>query len=356
MIRVRVWLMSQFSRGPAVAMALALLLAFSSPGLRADELPPVQVVASFSILADMVEEIGGEHVEVTTIVGPNGDAHTFEPSPQTVQALARAQVLVANGLGFEAWLPRLLESSGFAGTYIVASNGITPRRVDQEQAHAHDRAHAAAASTGHKPAGARGAGMQPEQGGAGHDRGKFDPHAWQDLKNGMVYAQNIADGLALADPGHAAYYKRRVKKYISQMQKLDDEVALALSAIPLAHRKAITAHDAFAYFGAAYGVEFIAAAGLSSEAEPSAKDIAALIDRARQEERVGIFTESTSNPKLVEQLAREAGVGIGGPLYSDALASPDQPAGTYLGMFHWNAGQLISVLKDDRKGKTKASE
>lgn len=296
--------------------------------LHADELPPLEVVASFSVLGDMVKEIGGRHVNVVTIVGPNADAHTFEPTPQDVQALGRAQVLVSNGLGFETWLERLVGSSGFTGTHIVASKGAALRKFGADSSH-----HEADGHDGHDH--------------HHHHAGDVDPHAWQSLKNGVVYAGNIADGLAMADPARAPNYQRRAKKYLATMEKLDVEIRSALAAIPASHRKAVTAHDAFGYFGDEYGVEFIPLAALGDAAEPSAKDIAMVIDRIRLEERIGVFPEKSSSSKLIEQLGREAGIVVGGPLYSDALDNPDEPAGTYLGMFHWNAGQLIAVLKSD---------
>lgn len=315
----------QMARLLSVAVTLtALGVMFSRPSLASDDdAALLQVVASFSILGDMVKEIGGRHVNVVTIVGPNADTHSFEPTPQSIQALARAQVLVENGLGFETWLPRLVESSGFKGVRVVASKGIRLR----ELAVGHDDA-----ALAHNDA-------QPNV--------NIDPHAWQNLQSGMIYARNIADGLAHADPDHAADYQRRVKKYVAKMEKLDVEVRAALDAIPAAYRKAITPHDAFGYFGEAYGVEFIPVAGVTADAEPSAQEVAALVDRARQKKRVGIFTEKTSSPKLVEQLAREADIVVGGPLFPDALDFPDEPAGTYLGMFHWNAGQLISTLTSE---------
>lgn len=316
----------------------AVLLAV--PGVaRAAGPSPIQVVASFSVLGDMVREIGGRHVNVVTIVGPNADAHSFEPTPQSVRALASAQVLVSNGLNFEAWLPRLIKSASFSGEHIVVSSGATLRTLQGSDAHA-DKAHHTsnhdddASSNGHSHSHAD-----------HHQPGSVDPHAWQNLKNGMVYVRNIAEGLAMVDPVHASDYQRRAKKYLATMEKLDAEVRTALDVVPAEYRKAVTAHDAFGYFGDEYGIEFIPLAGLGNTAEPSAREVADLIDRLRQEVRIGIFPEKFSNSKLVEQLAREANVAVGGSLFSDALDSPDEPAGTYLGMFHWNAGQLISVLK-----------
>jgi zinc/manganese transport system substrate-binding protein len=332
------------------AMIVSAASGSVSAATRAQPAEPLKVVASFSILGDMVREIGGEHIALSTIVGPNGDAHSFEPAPKDAKALAQAQVLVINGLDFEGWLPRLIQASGFKGVQVLASDGVKPRHLDESEILAvaspgdHDRVQAGAerkqASHAHGPADA---GHQTHE----HRSGDVDPHAWQDLRNGMLYAKNIADGLGRADPHNKSYYQKRADAYIAQMEKLDSEVRLALDAIPASRRKVITSHDAFGYFGQAYGVQFISAVGLSSDAEPSAKDVAAIIDRAKSEGISAIFVENTSNSRLVEQIARETGVTPGDTLYSDALALPDKPAGTYLGMFSWNAGQLIYALKGE---------
>ena len=338
MVHHRAVRMLCLARAALLGLVAALVFMTRPAMVHADDLPPVQVVASFSVLGDMVKEIGGRHVQVESIVGPNADAHSFEPTPQAVQALANAQVLVSNGLGFEAWLPRLIKSSGFSGEHIVVSNGASLRTLSDDGGHGHG-AHDHDAKTDIDSA---------DQDPHAHEHGDVDPHAWQNLKNGMIYADNIADGLSMADPSRASHYQRRVKKYLSTMQKLDAEVRTALAAIPAERRTAVTAHDAFGYFGDEYGIEFIPLAGLANSAEPTAKDIAALIDRLRDETHIGIFPEKVSNPKMIEQLAREANIVVGGHLYSDALDNADEPAGTYLGMFHWNAGQLISVLKSDQ--------
>lgn len=327
----------RLAREAVLPLMLGAVLLAASGMARADGSPPVQVVVSFSVLGDMVREVGGRHVNVVTIVGANADAHSFEPTPQSVQALASAQVLISNGLNFEAWLPRLIKSASFSGEHIVVSSGATLRTLQGSDAHADHVHHTSdhdddASSDGHSHA-------------DHHQSGSVDPHAWQNLKNGMVYVRNIADGLAMVDPAHASDYQRRAKKYLATMEKLDAEVRTALDVIPTEYRKVVTAHDAFGYFGDEYGIEFIPLAGLGNTAEPSAREVADLIDRLRQEVRIGIFPEKFSNPKLIEQLAREANVAVGGALFSDALDNPDEPAGTYLGMFHWNAGQLISVLK-----------
>jgi zinc/manganese transport system substrate-binding protein len=292
---------------------------------------PLKVVTSFSILGNMVHEVGGERIALTTLVGPNADAHSFEPSPKDVKALAEADVLVFNGLGFEGWLPRLEASSGFKGQRIEASKGANLRHLSAEDVlHAESGHHN---NDGH------------DHSGHDHAPGSVDPHAWQDLKNGMVYVQNIAEGLAQADPAHRGYYRNRAKTYVETMQKLDAEIRSGLAAVPTDRRTVMTSHDSFGYFARAYGIRFISVTGLSNMAEPSAKEVAAIVDRAKKAKIAGVFVENSTNPKLVRQIAREAGAGVGGTLYSDALAPSDQPASTYLGMFSWNAGRLIYLLK-----------
>jgi zinc/manganese transport system substrate-binding protein len=309
------------------ALAAVMPSAFAARPVAA--IAPLKVVASFSILGDMVREIGGEHVALTTLVGANGDVHSFEPSPQDTKALSEAAVLVLNGLDFETWLPRLVQSSGFKGRQILASKGVVVRRLSVDEAAGdnhgeHDHKHV--------------------HGQHQHAHGDIDPHAWQDLRNGKIYAQNIADGLAQADPPRGSYYRSRARLYIEKMTKLDAEIRSALTEIPASRRVVITSHDAFGYFAQAYGIRFISVAGLSSEAEPSAKDMAAIVDRARKEHVAGVFIESGTSSRLVKQLGRETGIRMGGTLYSDALAPADAPAATYLGMFSWNAGRLIYVL------------
>ncbi|WP_191060743.1 metal ABC transporter substrate-binding protein [Geminicoccus harenae] len=286
------------------------------PGRAADA--PLKVVASFSILGDMVRQIGGAHVELATLVGPDGDAHMFEPTPADAEKLASARVLVVNGLGFESWLPRLVEASGFAGRTVVASDGARLRSLDEaeEHDHAHD----------------------------GHHHGHHDPHAWQDLANGVIYARNIGQALAKADPAHAEDYRRAAEAYASRLQELDAGVRAEIAAIPAERRKVVTAHDAFGYFGDAYGITFIAPVGRSTEAEPSAFDVARIIDQIRQEGISAVFMESSANTKMIGQIAQETGAVIGGALYSDALSGPDGDAPTYERMFAWNARQLARAM------------
>lgn len=296
---------------------------------------PLPVVATFSILGDMLREVGGERVAVTTIVGVNGDVHRFEPSPRDAKALLEARVLVLNGLDFETWLPRLVQASGFAGQQVLASDGVPVRRLNAEEGHdGHE--HDAAPNDDD----ARG-----DRAHDGHAHGEADPHAWQSLENGMIYARNIARGLAQADPRNAAYYASRAESYISRMRALDNEIRTGFAAIPKERRRVITAHDSFGYFGDAYGIEFIPVAGLSNQAEPSAADLARIVRITRESRVSGIFIENMTNPALAQQIARETGVLMGGTLYADALGPADEPAGTYLGMVSWNAGRLLYVLR-----------
>jgi zinc/manganese transport system substrate-binding protein len=236
-----------------------------------------------------------------------------------------------NGLDFEAWLPRLIKAAGFKGVQLVASDGVALRTLGD----AHHDGEIQAGSAGKTDT----SGAEQE-----HGHGDMDPHAWQSLSNGMIYAKNIADGLSRADPRRSAYYQGRAEIYIGRMAKLDAEIKQALAGIPEVRRKVLTSHDSFGYFAQAYGIRFISVVGLSSQAEPSANEVAKIIEQARKEQVSGVFMENTTNSRLVTQIARETGSKVGGSLYSDALAPPDQPASTYLGMFNWNAGQLIYVL------------
>ncbi|WP_407925548.1 metal ABC transporter substrate-binding protein [Geminicoccus flavidas] len=291
---------------------------------------PLKVVASFSILGDMVRQIGGEHVELSTLVGPDGDAHVFEPTPADAEKMASAQVLVVNGLDFESWLPRLIEASGFAGTTVVASEGVQPRRLDDEGGHAEHGEepdeHEHAEADGH------------------HHHGHQDPHAWQSLANGVIYARNIGRALALADPDHAADYERATEAYAGRLQALDAEVKAQIAAVPAERRRVVTSHDAFGYFGDAYGITFVAPMGRSTEAEASAFDVARIIDQIRQENISAVFVENISNTRMIEQIAQETGAVVGGALYSDALSGPDGDAPTYEKMFAWNALQLSRAM------------
>ncbi|MGH8817178.1 MAG: metal ABC transporter substrate-binding protein [Achromobacter pestifer] len=295
---------------------------------------PLKAVASFSILGDIVREVGGNDVSLTTLVGPDGDAHEYEPTPGDAKKLSAARVLFVNGLDFETWLPKRTKASGFAGQTVVASQGVTPRKFaghgggDKHDDHDHDHDH----GHDHKDDGH-------------HHHGDADPHAWQNLANGVIYARNVAEGLAAADPAHADNYRQRATAYVARLQALDANAKKTFAAIPAERRKVVTSHDAFGYFGDAYGVTFISAMGVSTDAEPSAGEVAGIIEQVKRERVPAVFVENITSPKLVQQIARETGAKVGGTLYSDALSKPGQPGATYLEMFEWNVRQLAAALQ-----------
>lgn len=274
---------------------------------------PIRVVVSFSILADMARQIAGGDAAVTALIGPDSDAHVFEPRPDQARLLAEAQLFVVNGLGFEGWLTRLTRSARYRGPVVVATAGVTPITRTE----------------------------------AGEVTPLPDPHAWQDLRNGVIYADNIARALASVDPLHAGAYRERFGRYKAELEALDRQVRDALAGIPIEKRRVITTHDAFAYYGRAYGVTFLAPEGLSTESEPSARTIAELIRQIRREGIKALFLENISDPRLVQEIARETGATLGPPLYSDALSRPDGPAATYIRMLEYNTAALkAGMLKN----------
>jgi len=290
---------------------------------------PVKVVASFSILADMVRNVGGDRVAVSALVGPDGDAHVFQPTPADVKTLADAKVVFVNGLGFEGWIERLVGSAAYKGPVVVATSGIQA----QEMAHEDEKG-------GH----AHGKDAKKEAKRDDHDHDAFDPHAWQDLRNGQVYVDNILSGLIKADPAGEATYKANAAAYKTKLQALDAWVKAELGGVPKARRKVITSHDAFGYFASAYGVTFLAPVGLSTDAEPSAKGVASLIRQVKKEKVTALFVENITNPKLIEQIGRETRVKPGGRLFSDALSKAGGPAASYLDMFRHNVAQLKAAM------------
>ncbi len=313
-----------FPRRRALLAAAGLWLSTAFGAAHAAE--PLPVVASFSILGDIVREVGGDDIKLGTLVGLDGDAHEYEPTP------GDARILFVNGLDFEAWLPRLVKAAGFTGPTVVASKGVTPRKFAGHEHGKHDHGH----------------GDKDHDHGAGeghHHHGDADPHAWQNLANGVTYARNVAEGLAAADPAHADAYRKRADAYIARLQAADAAARNAFAAIPAERRKVVTSHDAFGYFGDAYGVDFIAAMGVSTAAEPSAGDVARIIEQVKRDKVPAVFVENITSPRLVQQIARETGAKVGGTLYSDALSKPGQPGATYLEMFEWNVRQLTAALR-----------
>ncbi|GGF09988.1 metal ABC transporter substrate-binding protein [Aliidongia dinghuensis] len=270
---------------------------------------PLPVVATTSVLEDLVKNVGGDKVAVRSLVGPDGDAHTYEPTPSDAKAISSARLVVINGLGLEGWLTRLMGSAGFTGTRVVATEGITPLTMTEEE--------------------------------GGKARKVTDPHAWQSLANGRIYVANIAKGLAAADPANAAVYQQNAEAYAQRLTTLEAKVKAELADVPAAKRRVITTHDAFQYYGKAYGVQFIAPIGLSTEeGEPSAGDVAKLERQIKREKLKALFLENISNSRLIDQLAHDTGAVVGPPLFSDALSKPSEPAPTYIQMFEYNTATL----------------
>ena len=293
----------------SMGLALALVLGLASGADAADK---VKAVASFSILGDMVKEVGGDRIEVTTLVGPDGDAHVFDPTPADAKTLARADIFFVNGLGFEGWMDRLEKSSGFKGKVVVASKGVKPRT------------------------------MVEEEGGKAEEI--TDPHAWQDLANGKIYVANISEALIAADPEGKAIYEANAAKYLAAIAQEEAVVKEAIGKLPPERRRIITSHDSFGYFGAAYGLEIIAPEGVSTESEASAQDVAKIIRQIKAEKIPAVFIENITDHRLLDQIASETGAKVGGTLYSDALSPRDGPAATYLDMFRHNIGTLTAAL------------
>lgn len=301
------------------ALAAGLILAHAPMAATAQEKLPV--VASFSILGDFVKEVGGDRVALTTLVGANGDAHVYSPTPADAKAMAGARLVVVNGLKFEGWITRLIKSSGTKATIATATTGITPL---QNEADDHD--HGKKDKHGHNHA------------------GQDDPHAWQSVANAKIYVANIRDALVKADPAGQASYEANATRYLAQLDAVEAEVKAAIARIPADRRKAITSHDAFGYFVKAYGIEFIAPQGVSTEAEASAKDVGRIIRQIKAEKIPAVFLENVTNPRLVERIAKESGAKVGGQIFSDALSDAGGPAGTYIAMMKHNISQIEKAL------------
>ncbi|GLK82057.1 metal ABC transporter substrate-binding protein [Ancylobacter defluvii] len=317
--------LSRIAAAGALLMALAAVpiaapaAAQSTPGGAETRLP---VVASFSILGDLVKNVGGDRVAVSTLVGADGDAHVFQPAPADAKKVAAAKVVFVNGLGFEGWMDRLVKSSGTKATMMVVSKGVEAREMEEE-GHAHE------------------AGKEAH---AGHDHEETDPHAWQSVGNAEIYVANIRDGLIAADPDGKATYEANASAYLEKLKALDTEIKAAVARIPADKRRVITSHDAFGYYGAAYGLEFIAPQGVSTEAEASAKDVARIIRQIKAEKIPAVFLENISDPRLIKRIADETGAKIGGTVFSDALSDDKGPAATYIDMMQNNIREFSAAL------------
>jgi zinc/manganese transport system substrate-binding protein len=281
---------------------IGLVLVTAAYPVRAQD--RLNVVASFSILGDLAKNVGGDHVSVTTLVGPNGDVHVYTPAPADAKKVADAKVLVINGLGLEGWLPRLLQASGGRAPTVIATKGIAPLKL-----------------------------------GSG-----ADPHAWQSVVNAKIYVANIRDALVAADPADAEVFRNQAQTYLVKLDALDREVGEAVARIPQDHRKVISTHDAFGYFAAAYGIAFIAPEGVSTESEASARDIAGIISQIKASKIPAVFLENISDPRLMQRITAESGARIGGTLYSDSLTDEKGESPTYIDMVRHNIKALTSAL------------
>lgn len=312
--------MPQHLRRRAIASLFALgALAFSPLG-HTQTTSAVKAVASFSILGDLVRQVGGERVQVDVLVGPGADAHVFQPSPSHAKQVAQAQVVFANGLGFEGWMQRLLATAGYKGKPVVVSQGIKPLRTEENDHH-------------HKA------------GPHGHDaHGEADPHAWQSVPHVITYVANIARGLCAADAAGCDGYRKNAEAYTGQLKALDAEIRAAWGAVPAGQRRLITSHDAFGYYASTYGVKFLAPQGVSTESEASAKGVAQLVRQIRKENIKALFVESISDPRLIEQIGRETGVKPAGALFSDSLSDPSGPAASYLAMMRANTQAMTRAV------------
>jgi zinc/manganese transport system substrate-binding protein len=289
-------------------------LMFAATLASAQAAEKVKVLASFSILGDLVREVGGEQVDVDLLVGPNVDMHNFQPSPADSRKFSDAKLVVINGLGLEGWADRLAKAAGYRGARLVASKGVKAL-----------------------------AGHEHGHGEGGH--GCYDPHAWQDVGNVKIYVTNIRDALIGIDPANKAAYQQNAENYLKQLDALDRDIRVAWADIPKQRRRVITSHEAFDYYGNAYDVEFLGARGMSEDAEPSARDIARLIQQIKKEKIKAFFVENISSNRLLDRIAQETGATVIGTLYSDALSPPGGPATTYIDMMHYNTRAITDALR-----------
>jgi zinc/manganese transport system substrate-binding protein len=313
---ISVWQKVCFQRFLLILVGLAAAASIL-PASAQQEATKLKVVATFSILGDFARNVGGDRVEVTTLVGPNDDVHVYTPTTADAEAIRDARLVIVNGLGLEGWLPRLVESSGSNATTVVATHGIVPRKI-----------------------------AAGEILSRGHGAGSMDPHAWQSVANAEIYVANIRDAMVAADPANAATYRANASAYLAKLQTLDHDVREALAPIPVERRKLISTHDAFGYFAAAYDITFLAPQGVSTETEPSARDIATITTQIKKDKIPAVFLENISDQRLIRQIASETGAAIGGTLYSDSLTAKDGEAPSYIEMVRHNIRTVASALME----------
>ena len=291
-----------------ITLVLGCMSAVSAWQAKAQAPDKLPVVATFSILADFARNVGGERIEVTALVGPNGDTHVYQPKPADAKELGAARLILVNGLGLEGWIDRLIKASGAKAPVVVATKGIKSQQMREE------------------------------------GRVELDPHAWQSIADAKIYAANIRDGLIAADPEGASAYRANADNYLGKLDALEQEVTAEIAKIPPGRRQIITTHDAFGYFGTAYGFRFIAPEGISTETEASARDVAKIIRQIKAQKIPAVFLENVTDPRLVRSIAAESGATVGGTLYSDALSPPDGPASTFIDMMRNNVRELSAAL------------
>lgn len=307
-----------------IASAIGLATAAHSPALLAQTPAPVKAVASFSVLGDLVRQVGGDRVAVDVLVGPGSDAHVFQPTPSQARLVGQAQIVFSNGLGFEGWMNRLLNTASYKGRHVVVSRGIKPIQAEED----HD---------GHQPG-------EKQGHHHGHQLDGADPHAWQSVPNAMLYVGHIAKGLCAADAAGCNTYQKNATAYTYQLKALDADIKTAWATIPPAQRKVITSHDAFAYYAKAYGVKFLAPQGVNTDSEASAKGVAQLVRQIKKEKIKALFVESISDPRLIAQIGRETGVKPSGELFSDSLSDAQGQAAGYVAMMRTNTTALTQAI------------
>ena len=284
-----------------LSLIAVVLIVAAAPAHAAERL---NVVASFSILGDLVRNVGGTGVDVTTLVGPDGDAHVYVPTPADAKRIAGAKLVFVNGLGLEGWLPRLVQSAGNKAVIVTATSGVAPLKLGSEA----------------------------------------DPHAWQSPLNAKIYVANVRDALVAAAPAEAIAFRSNAEAYLEKLDALDREVRQAIAQIPESRRKVISTHRAFGYFAAAYGIEFIAPVGVSTESEASARDLAGIITQVRTAKIPAVFLENATDVRLIRRISAETGARVGGTLYSDSLTAEKGDAPTYIDMVRHNIKVLTSAL------------
>ncbi len=304
------------------------LLALSTLLFGSARAQPLNVVATFSILGDFVENVGGDLVDLTVLVGPDGDTHEYEPKPSDSVALSEAALVFENGLGLETWLDDLFEASGSGATRVTVSDGVEAAPANEEDEHEEE--------------------THEEGEEHGDEHGEFDPHVWHSVPNAVQMVENVRAGLVAADPANAETYDANAEAYTAELQALDTYIRERVATLPEERRKLVTSHDTFGYFAREYGFEIVGAVlpSVSTEnADPGAGEIADLIEQVRAADVPAVFAENVTNPGLLEQVAASAGVTVAPTLYTDALGAAGTPGETYLSLERYNVDTVVTALE-----------